>query len=184
MVPDRRARLTLTAAARARPRPTVRVLLLDPVDRVLLQAFVDPGVRRPGAAPTDAPAWFPPGGGLERGEDPAVGLARELREETGFVDVAWGAWVWRRTVDLLVHGELRRFEEAYRVARTAVERPTPHPTAFEPWEARTFRGFRWSTVGELAASRARLFPPGIARHLSTLLADGPPNEPIDLSAEG
>lgn len=176
--------MPLTDAAPARPRPTVRVLLLDPTDRVLLQAFVDPEVRRPGAAPTDAPAWFPPGGGLEPGEDPAVGLARELREETGFVDVDWGAWVWRRTVELVVHGEHRRFEEAYRLARVAALRPTPRPTAFEPWEARTFRGFQWWTVGELAATRERLFPPGIARRLGTLLAGGRPDAPIDVSGDG
>jgi 8-oxo-dGTP pyrophosphatase MutT (NUDIX family) len=174
----------LTDAAPARRRPTVRVLLLDPADRLLLQAFVDPEVRRPDAPPTDAPAWFPPGGGLEPGEDPGAGLARELREETGFVDVAWGAWVWRRTVDLLVHGERRRFDEAYRLARVGVERPTPRPTAFEPWEARTFRGFRWWTVEDLGATRERLFPPGIARRLAALLEDGPPEGPIDVSADG
>ena len=162
----------------------MRVLLLDPADRVLLQAFVDPEMRRPGAPPTDAPAWFPPGGGLEPGEDPAAGLARELREETGFGDVAWGAWVWRRNVDLLMHGELRRFEETYRLARVAVERPVPRPTAFEAWEARTFRGFRWWTVRELATTPVRLFPPGIARRLEALLAEGPPDAPIDVSLDG
>jgi 8-oxo-dGTP pyrophosphatase MutT (NUDIX family) len=162
----------------------VRVLLLDPTDRVLLQAFVDPEVRRPGAAPTDAPAWFPPGGGLEAGEDPAVGLARELREETGFVEVAWGAWVWRRSVELLVHGERRRFDEAYRLARVAVACPTPQPTAFEAWEARTFRGFRWWSVGELATTHERVFPPGLARRLDALLAFGPPEAPIDVSEDG
>ena len=162
----------------------MRVLLLDPADRVLLQAFVDPGVRRPGAQATDAPAWFPPGGGLEPGEDPAAGLARELHEETGFVDVAWGAWVWHRTVDLLVHGERRRFVETYRLARVDTAHPTPRPTAFEPWEARTFRGFRWWTVAELAATRERLFPPGIARRLDALLVGGPPDAPIDVSADG
>ncbi len=171
-------------AAPARSRPTVRVLLLDPADRVLLQAFVDPEVRRPGAPPTDAPVWFPPGGGLEPGEDPAAGLRRELREETGFDDVAWGAWVWRRTVDLLVHGEVRRFEEAYRLARVAVERRTPHPTGFEAWEARTFHGFRWWTLAELAATSERVFPPRIAQRLGAVLADGPPDAPLDVSGDG
>ncbi|MFN2322006.1 MAG: NUDIX domain-containing protein [Trueperaceae bacterium] len=173
-----------TDAAPARPRPTVRVLLLDAADRVLLQSAVDPEVRRPGAPATDAPAWFPPGGGLEPGEDPAAGLARELREETGFVDVAWGAWTWRRVVELQLRGEVRRFEEAYRLARVAALRPTPRPTAFEPWEARTFRGFRWWTLPELAQTSERVFPPRLAERLAALLADGPPPAPIDVSADG
>ncbi len=162
----------------------MRVLLLDPADRVLLQAFIDPEVRRPGAPASDAPAWFPPGGGLEPGEEPAAGLARELLEETGFVDVAWGPWVWRRTVDLWLHGEVRRFEEAYRLARVASERPTPRPTALSPWEASTFHGFAWWTLADLEATSARLFPPGIAPRLSALVADGPPSAPIDISTDG
>ncbi len=162
----------------------MRVLLLDPADRVLLQAFVDPGVRRPGAPTTDAPAWFPPGGGLDPGEDPAAGLARELHEETGFDDVAWGAWVWRRTVDLLVDDEVRRFEEAYRLARVAVARPTPRPTAFDPREQRTFRGYRWWTLAELAATSERVFPPRLGQRLAALLTEGPPATPIDVSVDG
>lgn len=162
----------------------MRALLLDRDDRVLLQAFVDPEVRRPGAEATDAPAWFPPGGGLEPGEAPADGLAREVLEETGFTDVAWGPWVWRRTVDLDVHGTVRRFEEAYRIGRLADAAPRPRPTAFEPWEARTFHGFRWWTVAELAASDVRVFPPALARRLDALLARGAPAHPIDISADG
>jgi ADP-ribose pyrophosphatase YjhB (NUDIX family) len=166
------------------PRPTVRALLLDRDDRLLLQAFADPQVRRPGAEPTDAPAWFPPGGGLAPGEAPADGLAREVLEETGFADVAWGPWVWHRTVDLDVHGRVRRFEEAYRLGRLAAAAPPPRPTAFEPWEARSFRGFRWWTLEELAASDARVFPPALARRLGALLTGGPPARPIDISADG
>lgn len=162
----------------------MRVLLLDAGDRVLLQAFVDPGVRRPGTPATDAPAWFPPGGGLEAGEPPEDGLARELREETGFTDVSWGPWVWRRTVDLDVHGQVRRFEEAYRLARVAGTRPTPSPTALEAWERMAFRGFRWWTVEELRASDARVFPPRLAARLADLLEHGPPTAPIDVSPDG
>lgn len=166
------------------PRPTVRALLLDRAGRVLLHAFADPGVHRPGATPTDAPTWFPPGGGLDAGEPPAAGLDRELREETGFTDVRWGPWVWRRTVDLMVHGRLRRVEEAYRLGRVDGDAPAPHPTAFEAWEATAYRGYRWWPLAELARADLRLFPPRLPARLAALLADGPPPEPIDISADG
>jgi ADP-ribose pyrophosphatase YjhB (NUDIX family) len=50
-------------------------LVKDASDRLLL-------VR--GAAGSDGPGqWWMPGGGLDFGEDPATGVLRELREETG-----------------------------------------------------------------------------------------------------
>jgi 8-oxo-dGTP diphosphatase len=68
-----------TAPAR-RQRVAAYGLCRDADERVLL-------VR---AAPTLTVAgqWFLPGGGLEHGEEPAAGLAREFAEETGLeVDV-------------------------------------------------------------------------------------------------
>ena len=57
-------------------RRAARVLLVDATDRVLLFRGFDPA--RPGTR-----YWFTPGGGLDAGETPAEGAARELAEETG-----------------------------------------------------------------------------------------------------
>ena len=69
-------------------RHSVRVLLLDDDDRLLLFRGDDPD--------TGAPFWFPAGGGLEDGEDVLTAAARELAEETGLVDIPLGPEVWRR----------------------------------------------------------------------------------------
>src|SRR5690349_3995880 len=58
------------------PRRAARVLLLDATGRVLLLRGHDPA--RP-----DHRYWFTAGGGLDEGETPAAGAARELFEETG-----------------------------------------------------------------------------------------------------
>jgi ADP-ribose pyrophosphatase YjhB (NUDIX family) len=61
-------------------RPAVRVMLLDPADRVLLVRwhFPDQPADR---GPRDV--WGTPGGGIEAGESHPEAVLRELREETG-----------------------------------------------------------------------------------------------------
>ena len=67
--------MTETVATAGWVRVGAYALITDPEERVLL-------VR--GAATSDGPGqWWMPGGGLEFGEDPAVGVLRELEEETG-----------------------------------------------------------------------------------------------------
>jgi 8-oxo-dGTP diphosphatase len=71
--------------SRAQPeRPTARVLLFDPDNRILLMKGRMPAARdRPGV-------WFTVGGGVEPGETYAEAAAREIREETGFLDFILG----------------------------------------------------------------------------------------------
>lgn len=59
-------------------RTAVRVLAVDPADRVLLLHGFDP-------AEPERPYWFTVGGGPEPGESPELAGARELAEEVGLV---------------------------------------------------------------------------------------------------
>jgi 8-oxo-dGTP pyrophosphatase MutT (NUDIX family) len=164
-------------------RPTVRGVVVDAAGRVLLQAYLDPTVHRRGGTPHVVPVWIAPGGGLEPGEAPAPGLAREWAEETGLRAVTWGAWLWRRTVELRYRGRWRVFDELYRLGRVAGEAPAIVPVGLEAHERAAVIGYRWWPLDELGRSRETVYPPSLATRLTTAL-EAPPDAPIDISHEG
>jgi 8-oxo-dGTP pyrophosphatase MutT (NUDIX family) len=134
--------------------------------------------------PHATPVWIAPGGGLRPGEDPAAGLARELLEETGLRDVAWGPWLWRRTVELHYHGRARRFLEVYRLARVAADRPAIAPGGLEPHEHAVLLGHRWWDLAALRSTAGVVYPPRLAARLRAALRAPAPAEPIDISSDG
>ncbi len=158
--------------------------MLDPDDRLLLLSYLDPTVHGRGRGPHASPVWIAPGGGLNASEDPAAGLAREVLEETGLADVAWGAWLWRRVVELRYEGRWRRFEELYRLGRVATRRPATEPTALDPHERSALRGFRWWPLVELRTTTDTVYPPRLAARLDAALVEGPGAGPIDISPDG
>src|SRR3954471_5385075 len=73
-------------------RRSVRAIILDEEDRVLLCRFALPG-------PTGAVVvWAAPGGGVEPGETPLAALRRELPEEVGLVLGTDPPHVWHQRV--------------------------------------------------------------------------------------
>src|SRR5258707_3533090 len=71
-------------------RRAVRVLLLDPRDRILLLQSFDPG------NPARGRFWYTLGGGAEDGEPPETTARREVGEEVGIRQFELGPLVWRR----------------------------------------------------------------------------------------
>lgn len=154
---------------RMRSRPTVRVLLLDPADRVLLMRGRLPGAARgPGA-------WFTVGGGVEPGETIAEAAAREILEETGMAGAQLGPVVWTRE-GVLEIPEPTRFEESYILARCPGGEP-----ARDGWNAlerELIDDIRWWTRQELLATAEPVFPPGLAGLLDDIVAGRLPAEPF------
>lgn len=152
-------------------RPTVRVVLLDPANRILLMKGRLPSAK-------DGPgAWFTVGGGVEAGETYAEAAAREIREETGILDFTLGPVVWLRQ-GVMRLPEPTLLVEQYILARCGAAEPVRD--GWEALERELIDDIRWWTRDELALTSDRVFPPALADRLTGLIAGELPSEPVEI----
>ncbi|HEY3507976.1 NUDIX domain-containing protein [Kribbella sp. NPDC051137] len=140
-------------------RQAVKLLLLDPDDRLLLIQSRN----------TDTTYWYPVGGGIEPGESLQQAASREAYEETGLRDLPTGVHVWRR--DHTYEYEDQRYDVHEEWLMHRVDHFDPAPAELTPYEARTILAFRWWSAAELEATRDTVYPPTLGRLLTTLLTD-------------
>jgi 8-oxo-dGTP pyrophosphatase MutT (NUDIX family) len=153
-------------------RPTARLLVLDPLGRLLLFRFRDAD---------GGSSWLTPGGGLHQGETVQAAAVRELAEETGYMVteqglgpvVATRAGLWRASSGRLTFGA-----DTYFLVRV------PHPDistdGHQELERSIITGHRWWTIAALRETTESISPPNAASLVATLIADGPPARPVRL----
>ncbi len=156
-----------------RIRPAVRALLITPDEHVLLVRFEFP----------TRTVWALPGGGLDPGETHVEALHRELIEEVGLHDPVIGAHVWNRE-HITPHDDGRwdgQHDRYYAVE--ALERFEPTPAlSWDELRAERLHELRWWHVDEIdtATGDGTTFAPSrLGELMRALLADGPPNAPLD-----
>lgn len=155
LVPPTRLRGRTRALDGARHRPGVRLVVLDPEDRVLLFRVTDAD----GGAAT---WWEAPGGGRRPGEPARDAAARELAEEVGAT----------RPAPVLLDGvhvrhtrlggaDLEKVEELFAVRLTTA---TVDPAGWTASELRDIAEVRWWTLQELGeVEPGAVVPPDIAQ---------------------
>jgi 8-oxo-dGTP pyrophosphatase MutT (NUDIX family) len=148
-------------------RRAARVLLIDGAARVLLLHGFDP------ANPT-VRYWFTVGGGLDRGETPAQGAARELFEETGLraTPADFGEPVWHDVTEFPFEGRRYRQEQDYFLLH--VDSWAVDHTNFDDVERRSVDAHRWWSVDELATTSQRFYPVQLPELLTQLLSQETP----------
>ncbi len=151
--------------SKAIARPSVRVVLLDQMDRVLLFWTRDPGDREAGTW------WVTLGGGLDDGEICEAAARREFAERTGITDAGFGPEV--RTCRFPFDGSRCFADET--LARTRI---TQVDASGLTGHERVCAGrHRWRTLEESRRTEEVVFPEGLADLGAELLRDRSPVQP-------
>ena len=132
-------------------RSAARVLLVDGTGRTLLLRGSDPA--RPGLR-----WWFTPGGGLNPGESPRDGAARELFEETGLrvTPADLGEPIWHQVAEFSYRNRSYRQDQDFFLLRVAAWQVDT--TGFDDEERDTIDQHRWWSADELAATGETIYP--------------------------
>ena len=155
-----------------RLRESVRALIVDPEDHVLLVRFDWDGLDVAGGF------WANPGGGVEPGESRLAALQRELREETGLRVDALGPEVWTKTALFAMAGWDGQVDHIH-LYRTERFDPSPAMSSAQLC-AENIHDIRWWSSDELATRGVTFAPRSLPELLERLHREGVPEAPIEL----
>ncbi|HEX6248201.1 MAG TPA: NUDIX domain-containing protein [Nocardioidaceae bacterium] len=154
-----------------RLRESVRALIIDPEDHVLLVRFHWEGFEPAGF-------WANPGGGIEAGETRLDAIRRELREETGLVVDTLGPEVWTKTA-LFPMTQWDGQVDHIHLYRTERFEPRPGMTPAQ-LAAEHVHEIRWWAPDELTDQAATFAPRSLPTLLDRLRREGVPAAPLEL----
>jgi 8-oxo-dGTP pyrophosphatase MutT (NUDIX family) len=154
-------------------RRAARVVVLDPLDRVLLINARDP------ANPGGSGWWEVPGGGIDPGETSVEAVRRELWEEAGIHEAEIGPCIWTQTVEFTFGGW--HFEQDEWVHLARCDGITSGPRGLEALEVLAFGEQRWWSLDELVGRMPRTIPYRLTEFLPGLLEGSLPETPLDIT---
>ena len=139
-----------------RERPSSRLLVIDPLERILLFRFEHKQGSLAGQR-----FWATPGGALDPGESYARAACRELLEETGIMLDDPGPEVGQRIATFqMPDGEMVRADERFFLVRVdALEISTERWTGLE---REVMAAHRWWSAAELLSTAEQVWPEDLA----------------------
>jgi 8-oxo-dGTP pyrophosphatase MutT (NUDIX family) len=156
----------LSTTLSVRPRPVSRLIVLDPLDRILLfETHLD-----------YTHVWMTPGGGVQPGESFTQAAQRELWEEVGVRDVEIGPWIW--TVEFRFERGAERIDQHERYFVVRLQSDAVDDANREAKERTEILRHRWWSVGELRQSSDHFRPREMASILPAVIVGDVPAEPL------
>lgn len=140
----------MTDAPARRIRRTARIVLIDPIGRILLFRYTAQGFD---------PFWIMPGGECDEGEAYDAAAQRELFEETGILGEPCPIGVVKEAEYVYDGAPVRSIEHFYWHHTACAEIDTSGHTELE---REVMRDFRWFTTSELGGWPEMIYPMDLA----------------------
>jgi 8-oxo-dGTP pyrophosphatase MutT (NUDIX family) len=158
-------------------RNTVRILLLNEQQQLLLMRVVDPTTTNLDKTPRDA-FWCTVGGKIEPNENINEALSRELFEETGLLlqDVEIGPTVWFGRHKMILSGKEVELDEKFVVVKTNSAKVSMQN--FTENEKSVVTHLEWLTIDQILGHKELIYPAILKTHLTDIINGKYPPTPI------
>ncbi len=165
-------------------RHSVKIILLNDADELLLMCMDDPKIKSIGAE-YKGHFWTLIGGEIEANETVLDAAIREAFEETGMSkeDIEFGPLVWFGEFDLVMHDIPTHIKQQFIVARTKWR--TFSLTNLTQYETEVVKYLEWFSYDRIANSGEQIYPVLLPNYLQDIIVGKYPEEPfeIDLAVE-
>jgi 8-oxo-dGTP pyrophosphatase MutT (NUDIX family) len=161
-------------------RQSVKIILLNDADELLLMCMDDPETKSIGGE-YNGHFWTLIGGQIEAGETIEEAAIREIFEETGIKreDIDFGPVVWFGEFDLQLHNILTHIKQRFIVART--KRSTFSLGNLTREEAKVVTKLAWFSFDNIEKSTEPIYPILLPIYLENIIAGQYPSKPFEIN---